>query len=755
MSMTALPDVTLIAVDTANHALALRALQRSREQLQFARTLILTDRIPAGVELPGGIDVRTIAPLASRDAYSALMLKALLPHVETSHALIVQWDGYVVNAQAWDPAFLDCDYVGARWFWQPAGFRVGNGGFSLRSRRLLVALQDPRVVLTGAEDLTIGHAFRPLLEREHGIRFADEETAERFAFEAAHPIGRPFGFHGLFNFARVVPAAELETLAASFSPAIAGSPQMAQLIRNAMAAGMWRPAVALAQRRVAVVPDDPVSMALLQQAQAGAASAPVAARNDPCPCGSGKRYKHCHGATGAVATPAASARALVDAALAAHRRGDLDAAERSYRAALALEPDAPLAVHYLGVVAHQRGRPADALPLLERAVALVPGEPEFHNNLGLVLAALDRPADAIAAYRHALALRPAHAVAWSNLGLALTASGQLDDAIDALTRAVALAPDYGEAHWNLGLARLRSGDFARGWPEYEWRLALPAFRVPDSPAGPRWAGEDLAGKTLLVVAEQGLGDTLHFIRFAGTLAARGARVVVAVQDVLARLVATVPGVAAVVARGAPWPAYDAWTPLLSVPGLLGIAAPPADPIVPYVDAPADRRADARRALAIAAPRGPRIGLAWAGSRANTQDHARSCPLAAFAPLLARADATFVSLQKGDGEDEIAAVPAASRLVSLDLRNDFDGTAALVSELDLVLCVDTSIAHLAGALGRPVWILLPHAADWRWLEGRADTNWYPTARLVRQPRPGDWDNVVATVARELDRTLRAT
>jgi len=755
MSTTALPDVTLIAVDTANHALALRALQRSREQLQFARTLFLTDRIPDGVTLPDGIDVRTIAPLASRDTYSALMLKALLPHVETSHALIVQWDGYVVNAKAWETAFLDCDYIGARWFWQPPGFRVGNGGFSLRSRRLLVALQDPRVVLADAEDLTIGHAFRPLLEREHRIRFADEDTAERFAFEAAHPIGLPFGFHGLFNFARVVPAAELEALAASFAPAIAGSPQMAQLVRNAMAAGMWRPAVALAQRRAAALPDDPASTALLQQAQAGAASAPAASRNDPCPCGSGKRYKHCHGATGAVAVAAPSAHALVDTALAAHRRGDLDAAERGYRAALTLEPDAPLAVHYLGVVAYQRGQPADALPLLERAVALVPGEPEFHNNLGLVLAALDRHADAIGAYRRALVLRPAHAIAWSNLGLALTASGQLDDAIDALSRAIALAPDYGEAHWNLGLALLRSGQFGRGWPEYEWRLALPAFQVPESPAGPRWTGEDPAGKTLLVVAEQGLGDTLHFIRFARTLAARGARVVVAVQDVLARLVATVPGVAAVVGRGAPWPAHDVWTPLLSVPGLLGITAPPANPIVPYLDVSPTRRADARRALASAAPRGPRIGLAWAGSRANTQNRARSCPLAAFAPLLARDDVAFVSLQKGDGEEEIPAVAAASRLASLDLRNDFDGTAALVSELDLVLSVDTSIAHLAGALGRPVWILLPHAADWRWLDGRDDTDWYPTARLFRQPRPGDWGSVIAAVTHALDPWLRPT
>ena len=172
--MLDLPSVTLIAIDTANHALALRALARSRENVGFARTLFLTADLPAQVEAPDGIEIATIRPLASREAYSEFILKRLSPYVATTHALLVQWDGYVVNPFAWDPQFLDCDYIGAKWFWQPAGRRVGNGGFSLRSSKLLDALQDPRIVLVEAEDITIGRAFRGLLEQDHAIRFGSE-----------------------------------------------------------------------------------------------------------------------------------------------------------------------------------------------------------------------------------------------------------------------------------------------------------------------------------------------------------------------------------------------------------------------------------------------------------------------------------------------------------------------------------------------------------------------------------------------------
>jgi tetratricopeptide (TPR) repeat protein len=740
-----LPDVTLLAIDTANPALALRALARSRSDVRFERTLFITAEVPQGIAVPDGVEIASIAPLDTREAYSAFVLKGLSPYVATTHALLVQWDGYVINPLAWEPEFLACDYIGAKWFWQPEGRRVGNGGFSLRSRRLIDALRDPRIVLAENEDVAIGATFRPLLEADYGIRFATEAIADRFAFEAAYPIGRPFGFHGLFNFCRVVPADELAALAETFSPAIARSPQLSQLVRNCVALGQWRPAIALARRRLSELPDDAEATLLLEQAERSARAAPAAGRNDPCPCGSGRRFKHCHGLLGA----AASADDLANRALAAHRGGDLEAAERGYRAALAQSPDHALALHFLGVIAYQRGRTNDALPLLERAAKLRPDEPEFHNNLGLALMEVDRHDDAIVAYERALARNPSHATAWNNLGLALTGCNRLPEAIAALRKAIALRPDFGEAHWNLALALLAYGDFAEGWREYDWRRALPQLAGGATiPATPRWNGEGVAGKTLLLIAEQGLGDTLLFARFASTIASRGARVLMQAPGQLTRLVATVPGVAGVSVAGDPFPSHDLHVPLPSVPGVLGIDAKNIPAPIPYVRIDDDRRRSiADEALRIAG-RARKVGIAWAGARRTANDRRRWCPLASLAPLFEMEGIAWFSLQKGEGEEEIATVTSASRLTSLDARNDFDGTAALVAAMDLVISVDTSIAHLSGALAQPTWILLAFAADWRWRTTVSETPWYPTARLFRQPSRGDWASVVTRVRSSL-------
>ncbi len=289
--MLELPGVTLCCVDTRNHALALRALKKSTAQIQFARTLFVTDR---QFDEPG-IDVHVIAPLTSRDAYSLFVLRSLLALVNTPHVLLVQWDGYVLNPAAWQAKYLDCDYIGAPWFWHDDAMRVGNGGFSLRSYKLLEALQDPRVELIDVEDVTICRAFRPLLERDYGIRFASETLAKAFSFEAAYPVGSPFGFHGLFNFSRVVPADELAVLVAHFTPDIARSPQLLQLGRNCMAMGLWRPAVAIFRRILDETPAHPEAQVALVTAETRAAAPRTAGRNDPCPCGSGKRYKNCHG----------------------------------------------------------------------------------------------------------------------------------------------------------------------------------------------------------------------------------------------------------------------------------------------------------------------------------------------------------------------------------------------------------------------------------------------------------------------------
>lgn len=465
-------------------------------------------------------------------------------------------------------------------------------------------------------------------------------------------------------------------------------------------------------------------------------------RNDPCPCGSGRRYKLCHGAHAGAAP---DADALVTDAMAAHQRGDLAAAERGYRAALALRPGHPHATHYLGVLAWQRGRPEDALPQLREAVEAVPQEPEFHNNLGLVLAALDRPGEAVDAHRRALALAPGHAGAWNNLGLALHAAGELEAAAEAFRHVLALFPGFAQARWNLALALLAAGRLREGWPHYEARREVSVFAdsLPPPPT-PRWDGDGARGRRVLLTAEQGLGDALQFMRLATLLARRGARVILETPAPLARLAATVEGVAEVVAAGGARPAHDAWLPLLSLPLALGLDADGVPAQVPYVTADADRRAALRAALA---PRDGRLraGLAWAGNARNAYDRARTVPLAQLAPLLRLPGIAWYSLQKGDGEGQAAQVPEAGALTALPARNDFDGTAALVAELDLVVSVDTSLAHLAGALARPVFVLLPCAADWRWLRGRSDSPWYPTATLFRQPVPGAWAPAVAAVA----------
>jgi tetratricopeptide (TPR) repeat protein len=744
--MLELERVTLCCIDTANPTLALRALRLSSVAIRFARVLLLTDR-PQDAQ---GIEVRLIAPLASREDYSAFVLKSLLAHVDTGHVLLIQWDGYVVNPQAWRDEFLRCDYIGAKWFWHSDSHRVGNGGFSLRSRKLLSALQDERIQLAGNEDETICRAFRPLLEREHGIVFASEALADEFAFEAAYPVGKPFGFHGLYNFCRVVPPRELAELTRQFTPEIAASPQLLQLGRNCLALGQWLPAGAIFHRILETVPESAEARASLALAQKNLAIAPPAARNDPCPCGSGKRYKHCHGAAGEArgTVPQPPAARRLQEALDAHRRGDVEAALPIYREVLAQEPENPLAQHFLGMIHYRRGHLDEALPLLQSALAKRPEEPEFHNNFGLALSAAGRLDEAVAEYRRALALKPDHALAWSNLGLALQAGNDVSGAIDAFRRALEVQPDFAHARWNLSLALLLDRRFEEGWREYDARLLLPELgRDRNAYAGPRWDGTSIAGKKLLIYPEQGLGDALQFVRYAAPLAASGARCILRCSKDLAELLATAPGVAEVLTEDAPLPQYDMHSPLLSLPGLLGTRADSIPAEVPYIAIAESRRAQAR-AMLDRVPAMRRVGVAWAGNARHANDRNRSLALSELVPLFDIPGVAWYSLQSDVAAGQIAVTPGAEMLAPLAGDAALVDTGALVAELDLVISVDTSIAHLAGALARPVWILLPFAPDWRWQLGREDSPWYPTARLFRQPRSGDWSSVVARVAAEL-------
>jgi hypothetical protein len=297
--MPSLPGVTLVCIDCVNHDLAIAALGQCVQKCAFGRVLFITDR-PFALD---GVDVVTIPSLVSRDAYSHFVVKELGRYIDTPHALLIQWDGFVVNAAAWTDEFLGYDYIGARWGWEQECQSVGNGGFSLRSKRLLDALVDPEIVDIAIEDAAICRTYRPLLESRHGIRFAPGALADRFAFETTYPEGTPFGFHGLFNFWLYFGKADIEAFIAMATPAILGSPQCLQLAKNLAELQRNDEATAMLERIVAAHPAQREPAQLLRslrnsRGRADPAPAKAPGRNDPCPCGSGRRYKACHGALG-------------------------------------------------------------------------------------------------------------------------------------------------------------------------------------------------------------------------------------------------------------------------------------------------------------------------------------------------------------------------------------------------------------------------------------------------------------------------
>jgi len=466
--------------------------------------------------------------------------------------------------------------------------------------------------------------------------------------------------------------------------------------------------------------------------------------------------------------------------------GRLDEAAAAYREAARLAPSLPEAHFNLGESLFGLKRLDEAAGAYADAVRLAPDRADFLCHLGGTLRQLDRLDEAAACYSQAIQRNPASAVAFNGLGnvyydrreldvaischqraIALDADnglahsdlgcayfdlGDQAGAIACFRRATALAPDYPDAHYHLAVALLRQGDCVEGFAEYEWRRKKKDFPGQDY-AVPEWRGESLDGKTILLYAEQGLGDAIQFARFASALAAKGARVLLAAYAPLLRLARSVPGVAAVVGEGDVVAGCHFQLPMMSAPHVLGtvIATIPAE--IPYLSADvAAARAWRDR---LAAEPGFKVGLVWSGDpRSHDRgcslvDRRRSLRLAQFAPLAGIAGITLVNLQKGRPAAELATAPAGLRIVDyMDEIGDFAGTAALVANLDLVISVDTSVAHLAGAMGKPVWILSRFDGCWRWLLDRDDSPWYPTARLFRQRAPGDWDEVVARVAAQL-------
>ncbi len=439
---------------------------------------------------------------------------------------------------------------------------------------------------------------------------------------------------------------------------------------------------------------------------------------------------------------------LANYGVALAEQGALERAVEAYTGALAVAPAHAIAHYNLGNALRELRRYAEAIASYERALALQPGWPEANANLGLACAAAGRIDDALAAYGRALERRPDHALAHNGIGLAFQARGELARAAAHFDRALALAPEFPQAHSNRAQLRLLHGDFAAGWPEYEWRLRVPGHAVAPT-AAPRWAGEPLKGKSIVLRAEQGLGDTLQLVRFAPVLAGQGARVIVETQPAIERLVRTCPGIAQVVPRGTPLPPHDFETPIASVPYRLGLAGDAIPGRAPYLEADAKRAAAAQKRIR---RRGKlAVGIAWQGNPAFPQDCFRSMPLAHFAPLASVPGVELFSLQKGHGAEQLAAAPfpVTDLGAALDPAGGaFLDTAAAIAALDLVVVSDSAVAHVAGALGRPVWVVLPLTPDWRWRLERTDTPWYPTMRLYRPQRLGAWDEVFERIARDL-------
>jgi len=506
------------------------------------------------------------------------------------------------------------------------------------------------------------------------------------------------------------------------------------------------------------------------------------------------------------------AQELFARAIEKQQAGLLDSAAALYQQILTAQPDAIAALFNLGVVRQGLGDLPGAAACFERALALRPELAEAHNSLGLTLRRQQKLTQARAHYERALALKPDYADAWSNLGVLLRLMDELDASEQCLAKALALRPEnagildnlgntlrdqgrleesaalhqqaiaaqpkFAHAHnnlgytlrklgrlrearasflqaqaldarspdirWNLCLLDLLEGNFVAGWRGYEVRQERNESR-PRQFAQPQWRGERLDGARILLHAEQGLGDSLQFLRYVPMVIAAGGRVILNVPATLRRLAAELPGVETVTVGDEPLPAFTWHCPLMSLPLAFRTEPDSIPGHVPYLKTP-DEALEAADRLTWAAG-DVRVGLVWSGNPKCAEDRMRSLRLADFEPLLAVNGVRFYSLQVGAAAGQLGSMPTGVT----DLRSaihDFADTAALVEHMDLVIAVDTSVAHLAGALARPTWLLLPFAPDWRWLLRREDSPWYPTMRLFRQPRFGDWAAVVERVRDEL-------
>lgn len=424
--------------------------------------------------------------------------------------------------------------------------------------------------------------------------------------------------------------------------------------------------------------------------------------------------------------------------------GRLDEAEGLLGRILAVAPAQPDALHLAGLVDFRKGRFAEAADKVEQAIRHGVDTPLYWRNLCTMYERLGRYDEAVAAGERAVALDPADAGAYHNLTVVHYRRLDIDASIDCARQAIALDPSLPSAHFALAEALLLRGEWEQGWEEYEWRFRIPGTPPPlANPAAPQWDGAALPDGALLLIADQGFGDALQFCRYIPWAVQRCARVAVACSPELAALFRSAFPRASVVSRWEDAPPYQAWCPLSGLPRLHGTRPDTVPVAAAYLHADPQRVSEWRARLDGLLPRGfRRVGIAWAGRPTHNNDANRSTGFATFAALGNLPGLALVGLQKGEPLEQIGSYFGMAPFLNLGPElTDFADTAALLECLDLAIVVDTAVGHLAAALGRPAWILLPYAPDWRWLLGRADSPWYPSARLFRQSAPQDWASAV--------------
>jgi FKBP-type peptidyl-prolyl cis-trans isomerase 2 len=419
-----------------------------------------------------------------------------------------------------------------------------------------------------------------------------------------------------------------------------------------------------------------------------------------------------------------------------------------YTKAIQIKPDFVEAYYNLGVSFQHLGQIDKAIQCYEQTVALNPEYASAHLNLGIALKEQQKYEQAIQSFEKALQIKPDYTMAYYHIGNTLFYKGQFEEAQKFYKKAVSLNPEYADAHWNIALINLLLGNFAEGWKGYEWRWKLEGVTVQRDISQPLWDGSDITGKSILIYTEQGFGDIIQFIRYIPLLAERGAKVILECPIELIPLLQNIQCIDKIFPNGSQLPEFDLYCPLLSLPRIFDTGLENIPSKIPYIQINTSlvqkwhERINTNSAQL-------KIGLAWAGSPDLLKPYYnRSCPLELFS-ILGHHDVIFYSLQKG--EDSLVFKKPPEEITLVDYMGeieDFADTAALIENLDLVISIDTSVAHLAGALGKPVWTLLPFVPDWRWLIDREDSPWYPTMRLFRQPSPGDWQSVMDRVAQAL-------